>query len=431
VIYDHPDLKPILADTYGVILFQEQILEIAHKFAGMSLQDADDFRSDISKYGDGGDMTVMRDKFIQGTTRRGVPAQAAEQVFNKVSNFVGYGFCRSHAAAFARTVYQSAWLKFHYPGPYMAAVMQARPGMYNQQTLEEETKRLGFPILMPDINQSGMRFDLEWRDGRLSIRKPLTSVKTVSTDIAQRLAWARMSGPFENMEDLFHRVTVPRKALDSLARAGAFDSLTGSTRQALWAVGVMSQRLDSLYTPAFLPPPLITPDEIPYLPPLTQHERILWDLKSHDAGRLHPLTLARRQLNELGAQTIQTCYRIAALGDEPQVTIAGTAMLKQMPPTAKGAMFITMEDETGYIQAVVFPNVQEQFIGLIREASLIIEGRLQCNGHWRGIVAEKLYPLQSVFGGYSGYPSAHGQDNRDIVTADESTPLPLAAEGGR
>ena len=106
-------------------------------------------------------------------------------------------------------------------------------------------------------------------------------------------------------------------------------------------------------------------------------------------------------------------------------------MLKQMPPTAKGAMFITMEDETGYIQAVVFPNVQEQFVGLIREASLVIEGRLQCNGHWRGIVAEKLYPLQSVFGGYSGYPSAHGQDNLDMNTVDESTPLPLAAEGGR
>ncbi len=431
VIYDHPDLEPILADTYGVILFQEQILEIAHKFAGMSLQDADDFRSNIPKYRDGGDMTAMRDKFMQGSTRRGVPVQAAEHVFDKVSNFVGYGFCRSHAAAFARTVYQSAWLKFHYPGPYMAAVMQARPGMYNQQTLEEEAKRLGFPILVPDINHSGMRFDLEWYDGRLSIRKPLTSVKAVSADIAQRLAWARMSGPFEDLEDLFHRVTVPRKALDCLARSGAFDSLTESTRQALWAVGVMSQRIDSLYTPAFLPPPLITSEEIPNLPPLTKHERILWDLKSHDAGRLHPLTLARRQLNELGAQTIQTCYRVAAIGDEPQVTIAGAAMLKQMPPTAKGAMFITMEDETGYIQAVVFPNVQEQFVGLIREASLVIEGRLQCNGHWRGIVAEKLYPLQSVFGGYSGYPSAHGQDNLDMNTVDESTPLPLAAEGGR
>ncbi len=431
IIYDHPDLEPLLADTYGVILFQEQILEIAHRFAGMSLQDADDFRSEISKYRDGGDMTAMRDKFMQGTAGRGVPTQAAERVFDKVSNFVGYGFCRSHAAAFARTVYQSAWLKYHYPGPYMAAVMQARPGMYSQQTLEEEAKRLGFPMLMPDVNQSGMRFDLEWHDGRLSIRKPLTSVKAVSSDIAQRLAWARMSGPFKDLEDLFHRVTIPRKALDSLARSGAFDSVTGSARQALWSIGVMSRRVDSLFTPAFLPPPLITSEEIPTLPPLTKHERILWDLKSHEAGRLHPLTLVRRQLNELGAQTIQTCYRIAAIGDEPQVTIAGTAMLKQMPPTAKGAMFITMEDETGYIQAVVFPNVQEQFVGLIREASLIIEGRLQFKGHWRGIVAEKLYPLHSVFGGYSGYPSAHGQDSLDTNTVDQSTPLPLTAEGDR
>ena len=428
VVYDHPDLEPILADTYGVILFQEQILEIAHKFAGMSLQAADDFRSDISKYRDGGDMTSMRDMFVQGALQRGVPLAAAEQVFDKVSNFVGYGFCRSHAAAFARTVYQSAWLKFHYPGPYMAAVMQARPGMYNQQTLEEEAKRLGYPMLMPDINQSSMRFDLEWQDGRLSIRKPLTSVNTVSTDTAQRIAWARMNGPFMDLEDFFHRVAVPRKALDNLARSGAFDSVAGSTRQALWAVGVMHQRVDSLYTPAFLPPPLISLDEIPHLPQLTKHERILWDLKSHSAGRLHPLTLVRRQLNELGAQTIQTCFRIAAIGHEPKVIIGGTAMLKQMPPTAKGAMFITMEDETGYIQAVVFPNVQEQFVGLIREASLVVEGHLQANGHWRGIVAERLYPLRNVFGGYAGYPSAHGQDSRDLESPYEQASLPLAKQ---
>jgi error-prone DNA polymerase len=231
-----------------------------------------------------------------------------------------------------------------------------------------------------------------------------------------------MNGPFKNLEDLFYRVTIPRKSLDGLARAGALDSLTGSSRRALWEVGVMAQRLDALHIPAFLPPPLIATDEIPQLPQLTQRERILWDLKSHKAGRLHPLSLIRRQLNHLGAQTIQTCYRIAAIkNQEPRVTIAGTAMLKQMPPTARGVMFITLEDETGYIQIVVFPNVQRQFISLIREASLIVDGHLQANGHWRGVVADRLYPLRSVFGGYAGHPSAQGQDQHDLGILPEQT----------
>ena len=103
------------------------------------------------------------------------------------------------------------------------------------------------------------------------------------------------------------------------------------------------------------------------------------------------------------------------------MTIAGTAMLKQMPPTARGVMFITLEDETGYIQIVVFPNVQRQFISLIREASLIVDGHLQANGHWRGVVADRLYPLRSVFGGYAGHPSAQGQDQHDLGILPEQT----------
>jgi len=161
VAYDHPDLEPILRDTYGVILFQEQILEISHRFAGMSLQDADDFRARMSKNRESGALDVLRERFLAGALGRGVSPQVAAAVLEKVANFVGYGFCRSHAAAFAKTVYQSAWLKYYHPGPFMAAVMQHRPGMYSQQTLEEEAKHLGIAIHLPEINCSGLRFGLE------------------------------------------------------------------------------------------------------------------------------------------------------------------------------------------------------------------------------------------------------------------------------
>jgi error-prone DNA polymerase len=414
ITYDHPDLAPILADTYGVILFQEQILEIAHAFAGMPLQEADDFRSAMSKGNNDEKMARMHHAFVAGAHDRGVDVAVAEVVFEKVSNFVGYGFCRSHAAAFARTVYQSAWLKYYHPAAYMAAVMQAHPGMYSQQTLEQEAKRLGHPMLVPDINRSGIRFDLEWADQCWHIRKPLTSVKQVSDDTAKRIAWARLDGPFKDLEQLFHRVAVPRKALDSLARSGALDEISDSSRAALWKVGVMVQRYDLLLTPKLLPTPLIAPDEIPSLAPLTPRERIIWDLKTHQAGRVHPVALLRRHLTTLGVQTIDACYRVAPMKHEPPVTVAGTSLLKQMPPTARGVMFITLEDESGYIQVVVYPKIQEAFVSLIREASLIVEGRLQTQGQWRGVVADRLYPLSEAFGGYGGYPSAHGKDQLNV-----------------
>ena len=413
VAYDHPDLAPILADTYGVILFQEQILEIAHAFAGMPLQEADDFRSTMSKDNNAEEMDRMHRAFIAGALERGVDGAIAEVVFEKISNFVGYGFCRSHAAAFARTVYQSAWLKYYHSATYMAAVMQARPGMYSQQTLEQEAKRLGHPMLVPDINQSGLRFDLEWVDSCWHIRKPLTAVKQVSDDTAQRIAWARLDGPFESLEQLFHRVAVPRKALDALARSGALDGISDSSRSALWEVRVMAQRYDLLLTPKLLPTPLISPDEIPPLTPLTARERTIWDLKTHLAGRVHPVALTRRHLSSLGVQTIDACYRTAPIGHEPRVRVAGTSLLKQMPPTARGVMFITLEDESGYIQVVVYPKIQEAFVALIRAASLIVDGRLQASGHWRGIIADRLFPLSDAFGGYGGYPSAHGRDQLD------------------
>ena len=188
VVYDHPILEEILEDTYGIILFQEQVLEIAHRFAHMSLEEADDFRALMSKFRDPGEMERMRGKFVAGAREKGVPEETAQKVFDQVSHFVGYGFCRSHAAAFARTVYHSAYLKRFNPACYMAAVMEHRPGFYDQGTLEEEAKRFGVEILPPDINCSQIRFDVEpVENGCLAIRKPLTSVRNLSEEDATRI----------------------------------------------------------------------------------------------------------------------------------------------------------------------------------------------------------------------------------------------------
>jgi len=430
--FDHPSLVPILRDTYGVILYQEQILEIANQFAGMSLDEADVFRSRMAKFREPYQMEEMRHRFKEGAVQRGVDAESADRVFDKVSNFVGYGFCRSHAAAFAKTVYQSAWLKLYYPGPYMAAIMQHHPGMYTLQTLEEEAKRQGLSILLPDLNFSAARYDLESTSAGLGIRKPLTSIKGMNEEIAQRILWARLEGPYSSVDDIFHRVTIHRDDLDNLAKAGALDSVSGSSRQALWEIGIASQRLHLFEAPKLFNLPTILPDEMPTLPQLTEHERIIWDLKSHGSGRIHPMALIRRHLNDFSIQTIETCYRYfenAGDRDRPRIILAGTAMLKQRPPTAKGVMFITLEDETGFIQIILFDQVQEAHKEVVRSPTMIVEGILQAKGNWRGVVAHKLYPLAGVSGGYAGEASAHGgRDQLILAEPEQVTPLTKQAK---
>ncbi len=425
VVYDHPVMEAILKDTYGVILFQEQVLEIAHRFANMSLREADAFRALMSKFRDPEEMEQMRGKFVDGATAQGVLEVTAQKVFDQVSHFVGYGFCRSHAAAFARTVYHSAYLKRFYPACYMAAVMEHRPGFYDQETLEEEARRFGVEILPPDINRSQIRFDVEsTENGSLAIRKPLTAVRNLSEDDATRIVWGRLAGPYKSVEDLITRVVIDRDVLEPLALASALDPIAASSRDALWQIGVLMNRIDLIrdHTPAqaLFTLPAISAVDIPELPKLTEVERMTWDHHAHEASRRHPISLIRRTLQKLGIVSIGSCFRLVPLEregrvSEPEVTIAGRVILRQRPATAKGVMFITLEDETGYIQGVAFKQAQEQLGDILRQAELIVRGRLQATGSWRGLIFQQAWPIKGMFGGYSGFASQRG--GRDQVDA--------------
>ncbi len=208
----HPVLAPILADTHGIILFQEQVLEICHRFAGLSLEEADEFRRLMSKWRDPGDMAAMGERFIASAMAHlGTDLIVAREMFRQVSAFVGYGFCRSHAAAFARTVYQTAWLKTHFPAAYMAAVLEHKPGFFPMSTVLEEAKRMGVQILPVDAWRSGPGYRLERLDEArqrgaplpgahrgsgttpdIAVRIPLTQVKGISREVAERF-WARLA----------------------------------------------------------------------------------------------------------------------------------------------------------------------------------------------------------------------------------------------
>ncbi len=428
VQYDHPDLEPILKDTFGIILFQEQNLEIAHHFAGMSLEEADEFRRLMSKYRNREEMEKLRGRFVAGAVGRGVDPEIADKVFNHVSFFVGYGFCRSHAAAFAKTVYQSCYLKRHYTAAYMAAFMQHRPGMYDLMTLEQDARRFRVPTLLPEVNQSGTRYDIErTAEGRWAIRKPLAAVAGMSADDARAVFMERLRGPFESVEDLYRRVNLDVDLFKSLAQSGAMDALAGGSRRALWQVGLLARRNGrpgEVPQPSLFDLPVFTEADLPSFPALGEAERLRWDYRTHGAGRSHPMTLLRRQLGELEIRTIDTCWKFGRAvkgrpgGLPPILTVAGLSILRQRPPTAKGVLFVTIEDETGFIQCVVRPEALERMDHVIRSAALIVRGQLLTAGNWRGLVVTDAWRLDGIFGGYEGHPSQASGRDRLVLSGD-------------
>ncbi|MBM4178584.1 MAG: DNA polymerase III subunit alpha [Ignavibacteria bacterium] len=414
--YAHPDLEPILRDTLGIVLFQEQVLEIAHRFAGMSLDEADDFRSLVSKNRDRALMTAMKDRFIQGALSRGISKSIAQNVYDTVSHFVGYGFCRSHAAAFAMIVYQSAWLKAHYPAAYLAAFMQHRPGMYNLMTLEEEARRFGSAVLMPDIHRSHIRYTIEATSASSwAIRKPLTSIRGVSDDIARTIILERAQSQFRNVEDVTLRLrSISRDVLEMIALSGALSCLEPDARRAMWIIGVVRQRMDTEHHNSLFTPTYIHDAEIPSLPSFLAQERLAYDYITHGAARIHPMTLFRRMMNSLEIRSIETINRFSTDG-AITVCTAGIVMLRQAPPTAHGVLFVTIEDETGFLQCVVPPRVRERYTSELHSSALMLKGKVTGTGSWRSLVVTEVFILTNVIGGYHGHLSyAGGRDTLEV-----------------
>lgn len=421
----HPMLEPILGDTHGIIVYQEQVLEIAHKVGNMSLREADEFRSIISKNRNPEAIARMKARFMQGAAELGVDADSAQRICDQLAHFTGFGFCRSHAAAFAKTVYQSAWLKLYHPAAYMAAFMQHRPGFYNLMTLEQEARRLGVQILMPDINASHIRYELELMEVHsdnenasqtqkrfaLAIRKPLTSITGCTPDVAKTITWARLMGEFTSVEDVVLRVDVHSDVLEAMALSGAMDNISDNARKALWEVGVGVRRKSAVKkTPEYAAQsvlfdlPLISAEDVPPLPAMKAQERLAYDYRTHGAARIHPMVLYRRSLTDMGIHPVSTCHKL----NNTTFTTAGIVILRQAPPTAKGFLFVTLEDESGFVQCIVHPSMRVRFNRELRNAALIVKGTLGGINNWRGIQVFDVRSLKGVIGGYYGHPAMYG-----------------------
>ena len=358
--YDHPLERRALERTLGVILFQDQVNQLAIDVAGFSPAEADGLRRAFTKRNNLPLIAFYWEKFRQGAIERGVSEEVAEKIFQKFNGH--YMFPESHAFAFGVTAYQMAWLKYYYPLEFCVAIFNQQPmGFYSLETLKEDAKRHGIKVLNPDINASLDKCII--KDGSLLLG--FLNVRGVGESGAATIIEAReWEGPFRSLADAIERTGLKRAALENLVLAGAFDSLVGDRKRALWEAG-LRYRPKSDQLPLKLP----VEQDMALLPALTS-----WEVRENEYRTLdlfpggHVMGMLRPYLN----QWILTSQQVPDLPDGAQITVAGLVIRRQRP--LGKAVFITLEDEFGHIPLVVWPKVYQRLRLVLRESLLIARG---------------------------------------------------------
>ena len=457
VIYLHPSLEPVLRDTLGVILYQEQVMRIAIEVGGFSPAESDGFRRAMGTWRSTREMEKLHRQFVEGCLRQpGMTEEMAEELFRQVAAFASFGFAKSHAAAFARTAYESAFLKLFYPAQLLAGLINAQPmGFYPVEVLANDTKRHGVAVLPVDINASSYKTTTEWvgRPGwalgqgdhgpgepmpenasigarpmpvrsaacvipsskarerwaaesavGYGVRLGLGLVKGIGEEQAERLDAELARGPYETLSEVVERTGLSEEVVERLIRAGALDSLGRPRRELLWQLrevaGATKGRVDGRATggaragrraagrPADLRLPA-TP--VPQLPAITETERLgdAYAVVGMDARR-QVVGLFREALVKLGAQPS------SALAVRPpgRIRLGGLVVTRQHPMTARGTVFLALEDETGMVNVTLWPDRWMRFRGVVRRhALLLVDGQLQREGNVVNVVADDVRSL--------------------------------------
>ncbi len=431
VPYEHPCLEPILADTLGAIVFQDQVIQVAMAMAGFSSGEAEGLRRAMSRKRSEEAMQAHRGRFVAGAIARGVAGDVAERVFAQIHGFSGFGFPKSHAAAFGLLAYQSTWLRVHYGPEFLCSLLNEQPmGFYPPDALVHEAQRRGIPVRPPDVNHSGVLCRVG-RDGDEdpAVRIGLGYVKGLAERDAEAVVAEReRGGRYRDLGDLASRSGAGRDGLERLAWAGACGDLEigGDRRRApLWRLGVARGSGDGQ-----LPLPLPLP-EAPALAEQTPWERLTADYGAYGiALEEHPLTLLRGGLDPATV----TCAALERIADGSGLVVAGLLVARQRPATAKGVMFLLIEDETGVANVIVTPPVYERHRLTVRTASLVtVAGRLERREGVVNVVAAAVrrierpdVPLAQV---HSIEPEPGRETGRDL--GDLDAVLPHAHSFGR
>ena len=389
--HDHPLLAECLEETLGAIIFQEQVLDVAMALAGFSVGEAEGLRRAMSRKRSEDAIEAYRERFYEGASSKGVPRETAELVFSKINGFASFGFPKSHAAAFALLAYQSAWLRFHYPGEFLCALLNAQPmGFYPPASLVRDAQRRGVDVLPPNVNRSADKCRIEGD----AVRVGLGYIKGLGEEPAKAFVAEReRGGDFRSVVELAQRAPLERPALEALVASGACDAFGWPRRQLLWRLGLAprSVSMGAQGAERQLALPLEPTSEIPDLAEQTPWERMLADyrLTSVSVGA-HPLELLRPHL----PGEVVTSLELQELEHKTPVAIAGLVIARQRPATANGIVFMLLEDEHGQVNLVVPPAVYEAHRALVRgEPLLLARGRYERLERNRNVIVDEFATL--------------------------------------
>ena len=391
VTYPSAELEHVLGKTLGVPLFQEQAMRIAIVGAGFSPDQADALRRAMATFRRFGQINRFERPFIDGMVARGYERDFAERCFRQIGGFADYGFPESHAASFALLVYVSAWLKVRYPAAFACALLNSQPmGFYAPAQIVRDAQDHGVAVRPPDVNVGDWDHTLE--DGAL--RLGLRQIKGLNERDGRAVAAARGTG-YVDIPDLWRRAEVPVKALETLARADALTSLAANRRQALWAVRGLDPAPLPLFEHADGKEPDITLPAAPEGEEVTEDYRSLrLSLKRHPAALLRPT---------LGHEGFMPCRILDRSAHGRRVRVAGLTIARQQPGSAKGVIFITLEDETGIANLIVHPGVFERYRQTVLSAGLLgVEGRVQREEAVIHVLAERLFDRTPLLGRLAG-----------------------------
>jgi error-prone DNA polymerase len=385
VTYPHPSLEPILQRTLGVPLFQEQLLRMGMVAAGLTGGEAEELRRAFGFRRSGARMRAIEAKLRAGIARNGIAGPPAEEIVRAITAFAEYGFPESHAASFALLAYASAYLKVHHPAEFYAALLNNQPmGFYHPATVVRDALRRGQAVRPVDVGVSAWRATVE----RGAVRLGLGQVKGLREAAAERLVAARRARPFASVEDLCARAGLSREELTALAAVGALGSLGLRRRAALWQAERAARPPGPLFAGA-----APTRDPSP-LREMTATERLVADYRGTGVTvGPHPMALRRAEWTRLG---VTPAAGLARLASGRRVRIAGAVVVRQRPGTAKGFVFLSLEDETGIANVIVRPGLFERARAtLVHEPFLLVDGLLQ---HEDGVVAVRATAVRPLVG---------------------------------
>ncbi len=384
VTYPHPSLEPILKRTLGVPLFQEQGMRVAITAAGFTPSQADELRRSMGHKRSREKIDALSMALIDGMLKNGYSKEAAEKIFLQLASFADFGFAESHAASFALLVYVSAYLKLYYPLEFYCSLLNAQPmGFYTPSTIIYEAQRKGVKILPVNVLRSVWDCTTEKDSVRLGFRY----VKKLGPAANEILERELMKGPFVSLEDFVFRTDLDKDSLEQLAMIGAFDCFGLKRREALWEILAIRKRGSQELN-------LSGRDNgKSLLSDMGIFETVAADFRGLDLSTgPHPMSVVRADLAKKG---IRSSADLRNFPDKTKVLVAGVVVIRQRPGTAKGFMFITLEDETGFSNIVVRPNLAKQFrVELIGSSALLVRGTLEKKDGVVNVMGERFYPLK-------------------------------------